>query len=597
MATGPATIRIEVERLNGLMNLAEALLVSRHRLSRKLPKVNTLRSDLGLTHEQLDQLLAKVGPRSRSRREVVDGAAGKIDEATLAQELSEVAADARMLTGQITRQLGSFSEEAFQFTRLTPALQEEVAQARQVPLAQMWRRLERVVRDAGEGAGKAIDYVTEGGEIRLDKLVLDHVFNSLSHLVRNAVAHGIDARADRVAMGKPETGRVTVRGRAESGRIRLKVSDDGTGLKRDEILDAARRRGLIGDEEQVAESTLTDLIFAAELTTVKSADSVAGRGIGRYAVRAEIASLGGTIEVNPITGVGTPFSLSLPRSLTVDRVMLVRSGGALLALPGEVVEHIIDLNEAQWEVREGADWVVPAEGEAMLGYRVASLRGLPEVTATEAVVVRVGGNLCALTVDKVEQKRDVAVKPWAAVLEKHVCYTGAILSAEGRIFVVVDVARLVALPPLNSKPLVGSNDPGQIEANILERRNRVLVVDDSPSLRLLTTRQLEGMGWEVVAAVDGLQGMEKLRQGTFDIVITDLEMPRLNGFELLREMRADQRWQAMPVVIVTTRESVAHRSKATELGVIEYLIKPLSMGRLTSAVKSALRQCDWATEE
>ncbi len=601
VASAP-TIRVEVERLDGLMSLAGELLVNRHRLSRKLREVNTLRSDLGLAHEHFDRLLAEVGPRALARLEGAadDGAADgqfEVDAATLARALGEVAADARVLTGQIARHLGSFSEEAFQFTRLTQELQDEVTQARMVPLAQVWRRLERTVRNAAETEGKAIDYRAEGGDTRLDKLVLDHVFNSLLHLVRNAVAHGIESAEIRAAAGKPTAGRVTVRGRAEAGRILLEISDDGAGLNHPAILEAARHRGLVGADETVDDQACTALIFSPGLSTAKSADSVAGRGVGLDAVRAEITQLGGTVQVRSEPGVGTTFELSLPLSLAVDRIMLVQSGGQMLGLPLGLVEQVVDLAGAQWQEHDGEVRLVLADGVPIPGCHVAQVLGLKEEIATQAVIVRAGSIRWALAVDKTDEKLDVVVKSLGAILSRHPCFSGATLTGEGRVVFVVDVAKLVTLPLLPKSEVAASDPSAPSGADGAVKRNRALVVDDSPSLRMLTTRQLEGLGLEVVTAVDGQQALELLAGGNFDMVITDLEMPRMNGFELLTAMRADARWRGMPTVIVSTRESPAYRTKAAELGVLAYLIKPLSVGRLSAAVRRALLLSQGAESE
>lgn len=580
---GSSSIRVEVDRLDGLMNLAGELVVNRHRLSRKLREVNALRSDLGLAHEHFDKLLTEVGPRSANRA-APDGL-DEVDGETLARALGEVATDARVLTGQIAQRLGSFSEEAFQFTRLTEELQNEVTQARMVPLEQVWQRLERAVRDATQQGGKDVEYVTEGGDTRLDKLVLDHVFNSLLHLVRNAVAHGIESTEVRRAAGKAATGRMTVRGRTESGRMVLEVSDDGAGLDRAKILAAARKRGLVREDESLGDEAVADLIFSPGLSTAESTDSVAGRGVGLDAVRTEVAQLGGSVKVRSEAGQGTTFTLSLPLSLAVDRMMVVRCGRQLLAIPLGTVDQVVELQGMVWEEREGREWVRSAQGESWLGCRVGRRLGCGVGTEAQGVVVHIEGERVVLAVDEVEQKRDAVVKPLGAILARHPCFTGAFLTGEGNVVFVVDSESLVALTPRTELPGQGQ---GEGAADRADARRRVLVVDDSPSLRLLTTRYLEGIGCEVVTANDGQQALDRLSGDEFDLVITDLEMPRLNGFGLLREMREEGRWEKMPVVVITTRESAEYRAQAAELGAVDYLLKPLGLARLTAVVRRIL---------
>lgn len=575
------TIRVEVDQLDGMMNLAGELLVNRHRLDRKLQGVNALRLDLGHTHEHLDRLLNAAAPAGGSGGRG-PGAGGRDDA------LGDAAADARELTGQIARELGQFSEEAFQFTRLTQELQDELTRARVVPLAQLFERLAGAVRDAGEVAGRAVDYHTHGGEIGLDRVVADRVFNSLLHLVRNAIAHGFEDPAVRMAAGKPAAGRLTVSGRHEAGCVVLDVADDGAGLDRVAIVRRARERGWVDAERDVSEAEIHRLIFQPGLSTAAQTNSLAGRGVGLDAVREEVARLGGEIAVRSEAGRGTTFVLTLPLTLAINRVLLVHCGRQALVVPVSVVEQVVSVAEANLAEQAGTETVTLDNGDVVPVIRAGVRLRLPVAAGGQGLIVRAGGGRWAVIADRVERKLDVVVKALGPLLGRHPYFSGATIMGDGRVAFVLDVAKLTAAGATAAlassqigAPLLAPARPGR-------GPGRVLVVDDSLSLRLLTRRHFEELGCDVMTAADGQEALERLREAPFDLVVTDLEMPRVNGFDLLRAMQAEPAGRGVPAVMMTTRDAPEHRARATALGVADYLIKPVSRRQLAAVCERLL---------
>ncbi len=591
------TIRVDVSRLDGLMNLAGDLLVNRYRLNRKLQQVNVLRGGLEQTHDRFDRLVVDLASRPPGPLSILSAAlphegreiATPGDAATLARVLGETVGDMRELTSQIDRQLGSFSAEAYQFTTLTHQLQSEITRARLVPLAQLFPRLERAVHDAAAAEGKPVSLVTAGGDTPVDKFVLDRLFNPLLHVLRNAVVHGIESSDTRAAAGKPAVGTITVRGRGEAGRIELEITDDGAGLDRDAIMRAARERGWVNPEVELRPEEVVELIFHPGLSTVETTTPRAGRGVGLDAVREEITRLGGAIVVRSAPGAGTTFGLTLPLTLTVTRAMFVRCGDHLFAVPLSGVERVINVEPTALQPDPAGDGEVLAlsGGGAAAVIRLGDRLALDAGAVRQAIVLRGGSLPTVLLVDRVEQKLDIVVKPLGAFLTRHPFFAGATLTGEGRVVFILDLLRLSGAGP-TARRRTGGRAEGDSSPGGRAGSKRVLVVDDSLSLRLLMNRHLQSLGCEVTMAADGSEALETLRAADFDLVISDLEMPHTNGFELLNEIRAHPVWSGRPAVIVTTRDTPAYRARAAAMGAADYLIKPITRDQLAGLVQRLL---------
>lgn len=602
-----STIRVETSHLDALMNLVGDLLINRHRLNRKLQQVTALRSELVRARERLLHVVGDFNSHhefSQRRQTAVsqmsnDGFSelelDRYDDFNiLSRSLVEIAADAEEIVTQIDGHFGSFSEEAVQFTNVTRKLQEDVARTRMVPLDQLFRRLQRAVRDACTSEGKNVAFVTEGAENRIDKFISDQLFRPLLHVVRNAVSHGIESADKRLAAGKSAEGRLTVRSRTEAGRLTLEILDDGGGLNRDGILRVARARGLLKETAALDDIQLAELIFQPGFSTATTTTDVSGRGVGLDVVRQEVTNLGGTVTVHNRPGEGCSFVLTLPVTLAINQVMFVQCSDRIYALPINFVERVVAAPATAFSQSGNSEMLMLDHDQTVPVVRLHSRLALAEKNrASTAVILTLAERRTALIVDRIQSKIDIVVKPLGPLLKRHPYFSGATLAGDGRVIFILDVPSLLAPGATRTKQLAVAGET-EADLEVADGSKRVLVVDDSLSIRRIAASYLTQAGLEVETAVDGSDALEKLRTGDFGLVVSDLEMPRVNGFELLSEMRRHSDLEQIPVIILTSRDAAKHRDRARELGAADYLIKPVSREQLTSAVSALLARADAA---
>lgn len=602
------TIRVETAHLDKLMNLVGDLLINRHRLNRKLQQVTSLRGELVRARERLLHVVGDFNTQhefSQRRQALAPLAAEGFSELELdryddfnilARSLVEIAADAEEIVTQIDGHFGSFSEEAVQFTNVTRQLQENVAHTRMVPLEQLMRRLQRAVHDACSSEGKTVDFVAEGADNRVDKYISDQLFRPLLHIVRNAVAHGIEPAAERAAAGKPAEGRLLVRCRTEAGRLVLEFTDDGGGLRRDAIIRVARARGLIAPRAVLDDAQVTEMIFQPGFSTTAVTTDVSGRGVGLDVVRQELTNLGGSVTVSSRPGLGCTFLFTLPVTLAINQVMFVQCGERSYALPINFVERVVPAPASAFSRCGGAEMLLLENHQAVPAIRLQSRLGLPGAEqAATAIVLTLAERRTALIVDRIQSKLDIVVKPLGPLLGRHPFFSGATLAGDGRVIFILDVPRLLA-PGVTAGPSVPASSPVATEVPVAAevpaavRSRAVLVVDDSLIIRRIAAGYLTQAGITVDTAVDGSDALEKLRTNAYVLVVSDLEMPRVNGFELIAEMRRQPDMASIPVIILTSRDAAKHRDRALELGAADYLIKPISRERLMHAVAQQMER-------
>ena len=601
-----STIRVETSHLDKLMNLVGDLLINRHRLNRKLQQVTSLRGELVRARERLLHVVGDFNTRyefSQRRHAAVQASADGFSELELdryddfnilSRSLVEIAADAEEIVTQIDSHFGSFSEEAVQFTNVTRKLQEDVARTRMVPLDQLFRRLQRAVRDAASSEGKEISFVVEGAENRIDKSISDQLFRPLLHIVRNAVAHGIEPAAERLAAGKPAEGHLMVRSRTEAGRLALELTDDGGGLHRDAIIRVARERGLLGANTTPDDAQLAELIFQPGFSTATTTTDVSGRGVGLDVVRQDLINLGGMVSVVSRPGQGCSFVLTLPVTLAINQVMFVQCDDRVYALPINFVERVVPAPASSFSLSGHSEMLMLDKNQTVPVVRLHARLGLPDNNqAATAIILTLAERRTALIVDRIQSKIDIVVKPLGPLLNRHPFFSGATLAGDGRVIFILDVSSLLAPGATRARDQSKARAP-EVDHEVHESIQRILVVDDSLSIRRIAANYLTRAGLEVDTAVDGSDALDKLRTNSYALVVSDLEMPRVNGFELIAEMHRQPDLEKIPVIILTSRDAAKHRDRARELGAADYLIKPVSREQLTDAVSALLERADAA---
>lgn len=613
------TIRVDSDRLDLLMNLIGELVISRSRLEKKLTDISRLKEEMFFGKARLFQAITDFQGKYEYSRPTVERnrlaaqlaspanpapeGAGDLsgfselefdqyDEFNiLARTLMEIGTDTGEIFSQLNRFFDTFGEETGQFSKITSRLQDEITRVRMMPLTLLFQRLRRSARDAARKEKKEINFATVDNDARLDKLILDQLYTPLLHIVRNAVSHGIESPTAREAAGKPVAGQIHLRAICEANHVVLEVSDDGRGLDFSVIRETAIRKGLLSSDATVDEETLTQFVFQPGFSTAASVTDVSGRGVGLDVVRQEIARLSGSIQVRSIPGRGCTFIIHLPLTLAINQAMFITVGDETCALPLNFVERILEGQESDF-VRSGdRELIRTPEGMVPL----VSLHHLLNVAPPEAgltvVLARVADRRIAIGVDRILRKQDIVVKPVGPLLRGHPLFSGATLGGDGQVVMIIDLPRLLE----NEQPAAfRTGSTGRTDVTALDSagptKPTILVVDDSLSVRKVIEKHLLSFQFNVELAVDGLDALEKLRSRPISLVLTDLEMPRMHGFELIAEMRRHEGFRMIPVIVVTSRDADKHRRRATSLGANGYIIKPFSREQLVEHIKQLLSE-------
>ncbi|HEX4454067.1 MAG TPA: response regulator [Kofleriaceae bacterium] len=547
-------LRVEPERIDDLMSSAGELLFDRTRIERRVQLLRTLSRDLARTRQNL--------------RDAIGPAAGH----RLAEAEGELAGQAALLS-QTTAAL---LDEIEALRRTIGELQRGLTRIRMDTARNLFLHAARTLRALRRATGLVVELRTLGEDTEFDKSVAEQLVDPITQLLRNAVAHGIEPPDERLARGKPEAATVTIRARQDGNLLVLELSDDGRGVAivtlRDRLVATGRwseARAQLASDADVLDALGTGVSIRGD------ADELAGRGIGLDVVRQTVARLGGEVKVSSVPGRGTTFSLRLPLSTSLAHAMLFKVGGQVYAIPAV---HVVDT----CLVEAGATSTV-VRHEQLPVLRLETLLGHgPSSERRPGVVVSFAGKSFVGTVDKIVGPREIIIKPLGPLLASLTLYAAATISGSGKVQLILDPAQLVrrAYPDAPHEAL------GEMASTPLVLAGRALVVDDSRAIREAMTSMLGREGWIVDVAEDGARALAMTRQLRYDLVVTDLEMPELDGFALIERLRADDRFKATPIVIITSRANPEHRKRARDLNVRALVAKPITRRKLLEALSA-----------
>ncbi len=545
-------LRIEPERIDNLMSSAGELLFDRTRIERRVQLLRTLARDLARTRQNLRDA---IGPGSSNRG--------------LVEAESELAAQAALLS-QTTAAL---LDEIEALRRTIGELQRGLTRIRMDTARNLFLQAARTLRALRRATGLVVELRTLGEDTEFDKAVAEQLVDPITQLLRNAVAHGIEPPAERARRGKPPTATITIRARQDGNLLVLELSDDGRGVDINALRDrlVATNRWSAARAQLATEADVLDALGTG-VSIRGDADELAGRGIGLDVVRQTIARLGGEVKVSSVPGRGTTFSLRLPLSTSLAQAMLFKVGGQVYAIPAV---HVVDTTL----VEPGATSTT-VRHEQLPVLRLETLLGHgPTNERRPGVVVTFAGKGLVGTVDKIIGPREIIIKPLGPLLAPLTLYAAATISGSGKVQLILDPAQLVRRAHPESPELIG-----ELGSSPMVLAGRALVVDDSRAIREAMTSMLGREGWIVDVAEDGARAIQMTRQLRYDLVVTDLEMPELNGFDLIQVLRADERFKTTPIVIITSRASAEHRRRASELGVRALVAKPITRRKLLEAL-------------
>ncbi|MEN3111236.1 Hpt domain-containing protein [Uliginosibacterium paludis] len=600
-----APLRVKADMIDRFVNEAGEVSIARTRIEGELRVLR--RSLLDLTENvirlrnQLREVEIQAESQMQSRIAQAEAQHGgnfdplEFDRFTRLQELTRMMAesvgDVTTIQQNLLRNLDGADAALHAQGRLSRDLQQALMGVRMVPFEELSDRLYRVVRQTAKELGKRANLDIQGGSIEIDRGVLDRMTAPLEHLLRNAIAHGIELPEVRSAAGKPEFGQITLRLTQLSNEIALELADDGKGLDYARILARGQAVGLIGPDEQPNENRLTQLIFEPGFSTAESVSGVAGRGVGMDVVKNETLSVGGRIEIASEPNKGSRFLIHLPLTLAVTQALLVRSGERTYAIPSNMVEQALELKEAALaEVRAKGyvDWKEARYPLTYLPRLLGNVHAQPLPARYQWVLlVRAGNQTLAVHIDELRGNQEIVVKNAGPQFVRLQGYSGATVLADGEISLILNPVALAA----RQTATVGTESEAQAADTAYTEAEQtkipsIMVVDDSLTVRKITSRLLEREGFQVVTAKDGVDALEQLVEYKPDVMLLDIEMPRMDGFDLARNVRADARLKDVPIIMITSRMADKHRNYAMEIGVNHYLGKPYQEEQLLELITS-----------
>jgi chemosensory pili system protein ChpA (sensor histidine kinase/response regulator) len=603
-------VRVRADVLDRLVNQAGEVSISRSKIE---TEVETLRGSLSEMTENVSRLrtqLREIEIQAESQMasqmaHAVDREFDPLefDRFTRLQELTRSMAesvnDVASVQQNLLRTIDGATIDLTNQARLTRDLQQDLMRVRMVQFASISERLYRVTRQASKEVDKRVHLDIRGGNVEIDRSVLERMAGPFEHLLRNAIAHGIESRSARVAAGKSEIGELMVEIRQEGNEVVMQFTDDGGGLNLERIREKAKTVGLLTDGAKVSDAELQDMIFHPGFSTASEVTELAGRGIGMDVVRAEAAALGGRIAIESQAGKGARFMIRLPLTLAVTQVVLLSTGGKIYAVPSVLVEQVQQLKANALAAMYNDGGVFWQSTKVPIYYLSALLGDMGAAPIAQqyspVVLLRSGNERVAIHVDQIIGSREVVVKNIGPQLARMLGIAGATVLGSGDIVLILNPAQLAHQALLEEMlraprilPSDAPEDMGAVaeleieDADVtdsapvqgLRTQQIVMVVDDSLTVRRVTQRLLSREGYQVVLAKDGVDALEQLQAITPTVMLVDIEMPRMDGFDLTRNVRDDERTRNIPIIMITSRTAAKHRNYALELGVNEYLGKP-----------------------
>jgi chemosensory pili system protein ChpA (sensor histidine kinase/response regulator) len=641
-ASAAKSVRIALARLDRMMNTVGELVINRTRMVGRVAELEKLVDTLSFSKERLQGKVAEFQEkyefnRIRNSRTaqgpwnpeptpqmLASAAAGDTsfwsefselemdrydDFNILSRSMAEISADVNEVLSQLEGFIGRVEGDIDEFTKLAHHLQDEITAARMVPIGTLYSRLSRAVRDAAKSTNKLVDLDLTGSETELDNNIIQQISDPLVHLVRNSVAHGIEQSADRTAAGKSAAGKIMLRAYHRGNHIYIEVEDDGKGIDYERVKLSAIERGLVSPEtaDRLTERDLREMLFHPGFSTAPVKTELAGRGVGLDVVRANLNALNGEIDIQSTRGQGTKFTLKVPLTLIISPALFVRCGATNFALPLAVVEEIRRLRADEIE-DVGGKLLTKVRDVVTEVVRLDTYLGLPPLEPINGyfrmVVANAGNRQLGLVVEDVLGKDEIVIKNLGEYLRRVKLFPGTTIAPDGSLILLIDLNRMVATEPSERRPIQANASAARIFApgsaavargtipseaiDRVEQERVIVVADDSISVRKFVGRMLEKNGYRVKLAADGMEAAELVAQHGCHLVITDLEMPRMTGYELMVQLRQSPTTRRIPVMVVTSRAGAKHRDRAMKEGATAFLTKPVQEDQLIAAVEQLM---------
>ncbi|WP_298451957.1 Hpt domain-containing protein [uncultured Marinobacter sp.] len=601
------TIRVSAPLLDDLVNLAGETSITRGRLEQQSSDFSHTLDEMAATIERLREQLRRM--EIETEAQILFSAEKEhgpdygddfdpleMDRYSSIQQLSraltESSSDLADLRETLADRVRDTETLLVQQSRINTELQEGLMKTRMIPFSSMVPRLRRIVRQISGELGKKVEFDVRNAEGEMDRTILERMIAPLEHMLRNAIDHGIEKPADRKKNGKAEAGAVTLSLAREGGDVVLRMVDDGAGIPSNVIREKAIRQGLLREDEELSEREILQFIVQPGFSTAQNITQISGRGVGMDVVASEIKQLGGSLDIESQVGRGTVFTVRLPFTVSVNRALMVSTGEDFYAIPLNTIEGIVRVSTYELEEYYKPD--APMYEYAGQEYRLQYLGSLlnsdhhpklqGQALPLPVILVRGAEQPMALQVDNLMGSREIVVKSLGPQFGTVRGVSGATILGDGNVVVILDLPAMIRSDILSERQRLADLDKTRESTRYEERATVVMVVDDSVTVRKVTSRLLERNGMEVITAKDGLDAVAQLQDHKPDIMLLDIEMPRMDGFEVASFVRHDDNLRDMPICMITSRTGEKHRERALAIGVNEYLGKPFQETELLKTI-------------
>ena len=628
-------IRVQLDQLSNLMNLVGELVVNRNRLTGQLEHVKDIRDELvkskarllkvvkdfeskyefSMSHTSFSSTANKPSGAKESSGHLEGFFELEFDRYDdfnlLSRKLVEITNDMSEIMESLSDFFNKIDEGAVQISKITTSLQQEITSVRMVEIEKLFQRFSRLVRDVSQSENKKVRLEFLGGDTKIDKAVFELISDPLVHIIRNAISHGIEMPHDRKLSGKEDVGVVFVRAYQEGNNVVIEVGDDGRGIDPDLIRVSAVEKGYIAksEEKALSDEDAINLIFLPGFSTSKQINAISGRGVGMDVVRTNITKMNGQIEVHTEIGLGTKFIIRLPATLAVSQALIIKSMEQEFAVPLNLIDETTRISQREIDYVAGSE-VINLRNKIIPFIRLNNILNLDvkkekSYSSTElypTLILKLADKKIALMVDEIIAQEEIVVKNMVNYLKDIGLFSGATISGEGNVRFIIDTAALIEDSLLTGKKGVGvrtilkSEDRGSdAAASTVKKREtqlekpKIIIVDDSISIRKYVSHFLTRAGYEVEVASDGFEALNKIGQIKVDLIVTDLEMPVMHGYELIAELKRVPDLSKIPIIVLTSRAGEKHRQKAFEMGAQEYVVKPFEEDVLIDSIKKLLK--------
>ena len=599
-----AQVRVDSELLGTLANYAGEVSIARSRIQQQ---VSNFKENLDELHKNIERFNTQIRELEiTADTQILSGAGGILNEEDegfdplefdrytqlqfLSRNLSESLHDLMMIQSGMDNFAGDVEMLLHEQSRLNTDLQEGLTQTRMVAFSTLMPRLRQLARKTSRELSKPVKIELEGGEVELDRNVIDQVVPPMEHLIRNSISHGIESTKARKELGKPEKGLLKLEISREGKDVIIEFSDDGQGLNLERIRSKAEEKGLLDKGMNPSDEHLANLIFVPGFSTADNVTQVSGRGVGMDVVQSELKQVGGSVSLATEKDKGTRFIIRLPLSMTVAQAMIVSSGGHRFAVPLMSIMSINMIYRSRIIADASGERSVTIGDESYpylsLAERLGMLSQLEDDIKTPALMMNAATGPVVVGVDELIHAVEIVVKPVGVQIAALDGIEGATVLGDGDVALILDLVDL-----WNTRHFERADiDQASLVAKLEEEASpaTVMVVDDSLTVRRVTERNLSKYGITTLLATDGVDALDKLSEQIPDVMLVDIEMPRMNGFELTELVRDDPSYKDIPIIIITSRSGPKHRERAMELGATLYLTKPYQEVELMNAINSVL---------